>query len=96
MFNLNISRLLHLGNTISGVASISGIRKEDQTHLDRLLAKARIHVEAAGSASRPWPFETLVVAVLLEHEKVLAELTGRLGTYEEEGGSVRDGGPSDE
>lgn len=59
------------------------LRKEDQTHLDRLFDKARIHVEAAGSASRQWPFETLVMAVLLEHEKELAELAARLGSHKE-------------
>ncbi len=70
------------------------LRKEDQIHLDRLFDKARGHVEAAGSASRQWRFETLVMAVLLEHEKVLAELTARLGTYEKGGDSVKGGGSS--
>ncbi len=63
------------------------LRREDQVHLDRLFDKARIYVEAAGSASRFWPFETLVMAVLLEHEKILAELTARLGAYEVGGDS---------
>jgi hypothetical protein len=35
------------------------LRKEDQQFLDGLFEKARLHVEAGVSASRPWPFETI-------------------------------------
>ena len=59
-----------------------GLRKEDQQFLDRLFEKARLHVQAGVYASRPWPFETILVSILLEHEKVLVELRSKLQTLE--------------
>jgi hypothetical protein len=43
--------------------------KEDQAAFDRLFDCAKLHIQAGGMVSRPWPFETIVMAVLLEHEK---------------------------
>ena len=60
----------------------SALRKEDQQFLDRLFEKARLHVQARGCASRPWPFETILISILLEHEKVLAELESKLKAQE--------------
>ena len=54
------------------------LRKEDQEFLDRLFEKAMLHVEAGVSASRPWPFETILISILLEHEKALAELKSKI------------------
>ena len=59
-----------------------GLRREDQAILDRLFDLARLHVQAGSYASRPWPLETILVSILLEQEKVLAELRGRLKTLE--------------
>jgi hypothetical protein len=59
------------------------LRKEDQQVFDRLLGKARLHVEAGESASRPWPFETILISILLEQEKALMELREKVGGYEE-------------
>jgi hypothetical protein len=59
------------------------LRKEDQQVLDQLFEKARLHVEAGGSASRPWPFETILISILLEHEKALVELRSKIEGYEE-------------
>jgi hypothetical protein len=59
-----------------------GLRKEDQQFLDRLFEKARIHVQAGVYASRPWPFETILISILVEHEKALAELRARLKALE--------------
>jgi len=47
------------------------LRKEDQQFLDRLFEKAMLHVEAGALTSRPWPFETILMSILLEHEKAL-------------------------
>jgi hypothetical protein len=55
-----------------------GLRKEDQQFLDRLFEEARLHVQAGVYASRPWPFETILISILLEHEKALVELRSRL------------------
>ncbi len=61
------------------------LRTEDQRFLDRLFEKAMLHVEAGGLASRPWPFETILISILLEHEKTLAELKSRLNAKEKQG-----------
>ena len=61
-----------------------GLRKEDQQFLDRLFEEARLHVQAGVYASRPWPFETILVSILLEHEKALVELRSKLRALEEQ------------
>lgn len=63
-----------------------GLRKEDQQFFDRLFEKARLHVQAGVYASTPWPFETILVSILLEHEKALDEMRSRLKALEEERG----------
>jgi len=62
-----------------------GLRREDQQFLDRLFEEARLHVQAGVYASRPWPFETILVSILLEHEKALVELRSKLRAMEEKG-----------
>jgi len=62
------------------------LRKEDQQFLDGLFEKARFHVEAGVNSSRPWPFETILIAMLLEHEKALVELKSKLKAHEEQEG----------
>jgi len=61
-----------------------GLRKEDQQFLDRLFEEARLHVQAGVYASRPWPFETILISVLLEHEKALVELRSKIKILEEQ------------
>ena len=60
------------------------LRKEDQQFLDRLFEKARLHVHAGVYASNPWPFETILISMLLEHEKALFELKSKLKIQEEQ------------
>jgi len=60
-----------------------GLRKEDQQFFDRLFEEARLHVQAGVYASRPWPFETILVSILLEHEKALVELRSKLRVLEQ-------------
>jgi hypothetical protein len=60
-----------------------GLRREDQQFLDRLFEEARLHVQAGVYASRPWPFETILISILLEHEKALVELRSKLRVLEE-------------
>ncbi len=60
-----------------------GLRKEDQQFLDRLFERARLHVQAGVYASRPWPFETILISILIEHEKALVELKEKLKTFGE-------------
>ena len=61
-------------------------RTEDQQVLDQLFEKARLNVEAGGRASRPWPFETILISMLLEQEKALDELRSKIREYEEKDG----------
>ena len=62
----------------------SALRIEDQQSLDRLFEKAMLHVEAGVLASRPSPFETILISILLEHEKALAELKSKIKAQEEQ------------
>ena len=55
-----------------------GLRKEDQQFLDHLFEEARLHVQAGVYASRPWPFETILISILIEHEKALVALRSQL------------------
>jgi hypothetical protein len=52
--------------------------KEDQAAFDRLFDCAKRHVQAGVMVSRPWPFETIIMAVLVEHQKRLEEIMKRL------------------
>ena len=48
------------------------LRKSDQIALDDLLASARQHLAAAAYAAHPLPFETFLLAMLVEeHKRVL-------------------------
>jgi hypothetical protein len=60
-----------------------GLRKEDQQFLDRLFEEARLHVQAGVYASRPWAFETILISILLEHEKAMVELRSKIKILEE-------------
>ena len=62
------------------------LRKEDQEFLDRLFEKARLHIHAGVYASRPWPFETILISMLLEHEKAIFVLRSKLKAHEEQEG----------
>jgi len=56
----------------------------DQPIFDRLFDCAKLHIQAGVMVARPWPFETIVMAVVLEQQKqleraqhLLEELQGR-------------------
>jgi hypothetical protein len=52
--------------------------KADQDAFDRLFDGAKLQVQAGVMVSRPWAFETMVMAVLLEHEKRIEEMVACL------------------
>jgi len=54
------------------------LRKEDQEAFDRLFDRAKLHVQAAAYTSHPWPLESILLSVCLEHEKILAEILEKL------------------
>jgi hypothetical protein len=60
------------------------LRREDQVHLDRLFELARLHLQAGVYASNPWPLESLLLSMLLEHQKTLSSLTERLLCLEQQ------------
>jgi hypothetical protein len=47
--------------------------KADQPIFDRLFDCAKLHIQAGVMVSRPWPFETIVMAILLEQQKQLEQ-----------------------
>jgi hypothetical protein len=54
------------------------LRKDDQAAFDRLFDCAKLHVQAGVYLSRPWPFEVMAMAILLEHHKRLEQLLAQL------------------
>jgi hypothetical protein len=43
--------------------------KEDGAIFDRLFDCAKLHIQAGVMMSRPWPFEAIIMAILLEQRK---------------------------
>ncbi len=58
------------------------LRREDQVHFDRLFELARLQLQAGVYASNPWPLESMLLSMLLEHEKALSALEARLEKLE--------------
>jgi hypothetical protein len=47
--------------------------KEDHAIVDRLFDCAKLHTQAGVMVSRPWPFESIVMAIFLEQQKQLEQ-----------------------
>ena len=54
------------------------LRKSDQYVLDGLFAQARLHIAAIGQAESLLPFESALLAMLLEQAKQLAMLDNEI------------------
>ncbi len=54
------------------------LRRSDQLVLDDLFAAAHQHLAAAAYAAHPLPFETFLLAMLLEEHKCLLRLERRI------------------
>jgi hypothetical protein len=50
----------------------------DQAIFDRLFDRAKLYVQAGVMVSRPWPFETIVMAIVLEQQKQVERLQSLL------------------
>jgi hypothetical protein len=50
------------------------LRRDDQAVFDRLFVFARRHMAEAASVARPVPFDSLLMAVLLEQQKEIERL----------------------
>src|SRR5262245_13586882 len=57
------------------------LRKDDQATFDRLFDCAKLHVQAGVYLSRPWPFEVIAMAMLLEQHKRLEQLLARFEAF---------------
>ncbi|HLE78067.1 MAG TPA: hypothetical protein VJA65_06640 [bacterium] len=58
------------------------LRKEDQVIFDQLFAAARHHTAPAHYASHSTPFDSILLAMLLEAMKVVHALAGRVNQLE--------------
>jgi len=58
------------------------LRREDQEAFDNLFAAAKYHVAAMVYASRLTPLEAIVMGILVEHQKAITQLTGRIRELE--------------
>ena len=52
--------------------------KEDQEAFDRLFDRAKFHTAAAVYLAHPYPLETILLSICLEHEKMLGDILGKL------------------
>ena len=61
-----------------------GLNKEDQQAFDRLFDRAKMHTSAGVYMSHPWPLETILLSICLEHEKMIGDILGKLKEGEAE------------
>ncbi|MGA7579671.1 MAG: hypothetical protein ACLP7A_12185 [Desulfobaccales bacterium] len=54
------------------------LRRHDQEQFDRLFELARLHLQAGVYAANPWPLESMLLSMLLEHQKALSALEEHL------------------
>jgi hypothetical protein len=54
------------------------LSKEDQEALDRLFDRAKMHTSAGIYMACPWPIETILLCICLEHGKIIEEILGLL------------------
>jgi len=58
---------------------IGRIRAEKTSrHYDRLFDRARMHTSAGVYMSSPWPMDTILLSIILEHGKMIEEILGKL------------------
>ena len=50
------------------------LSKEDQQGFDRLFDQAKFHTATSVYMAHPYPLETILVSIILEHEKVIVEI----------------------
>jgi len=54
------------------------LSKEDQEAFDRLFDRAKMHTSAGVYMSNPWPMETILLSICLEHGKMIEEILGKI------------------
>ncbi|MBI2458181.1 MAG: hypothetical protein HYV46_18890 [candidate division NC10 bacterium] len=58
------------------------LRREDQEAFDGLFAAAKYHMAAMVYASRATPLEAILMGILVEHQKTITQLKGRIRELE--------------
>jgi hypothetical protein len=61
-----------------------GLSKEDREAFDRLFDRAKFHTAAGVYMAHPYPLETILLSIILEHEKMIGYILGRLKERESE------------
>jgi hypothetical protein len=61
---------------------IRTLPKPDQAIFDRLFDCAKLHIQAVVMVARPWPSESIVMAIVLEQQKQLERLQSLLDELE--------------
>ena len=59
--------------------------KADQAIFDRLFDCAKLHIQAGVMVARPWAFETIVMAIVLEQQKQVERLESPLDEVQRRG-----------
>ncbi len=59
------------------------LSKEDQEAFDRLFDRAKMHTSAGVYMSNPWPMETILMSICLEHGKMIEEILSLLREKEQ-------------
>ena len=54
------------------------LSKKVQEAFDRLFDRAKMHTSAGVYMACPWPMETILLSICLEHGKVIEEILGLL------------------
>ncbi len=54
------------------------LSKEDQEAFDRLFDRAKMHTSAGVYMACPWPMETILLSICLEHEKIIGQILAEL------------------
>ena len=54
------------------------LSKEDQQAFDRLFDRAKMHTSAGVYMSHPWPMDTILLSICLEHGKMIEEILALL------------------
>ena len=52
------------------------LSKEDQEAFDRLFDRAKMHTSSGVYMSNPWPMDTILMSICLEHGKMIEEILG--------------------
>ncbi len=52
------------------------LSKEDQEAFDRLFDRAKLHTSAGVYMAHPWPMETILLSILVEHGKIIEKILG--------------------